>query len=157
MATKGNNKFRQMSGLDDGPDEYGSVRPEGFSKELDRLKDMRNERVKNAVISTAKGTAKSMIPGIGTAMAGEDMATTGREVDMANRLQDLKEAMRSGADREMSSQARRESRGVKEAQENLGSAMKKGGKVSSASKRADGIAQRGKTRGKFIMCGGGKT
>ena len=28
--------------------------------------------------------------------------------------------------------------------------MKKGGKVSSASKRADGIAQRGKTRGKFV-------
>jgi hypothetical protein len=33
--------------------------------------------------------------------------------------------------------------------------MKKGGKVSSASSRADGIAQRGKTRGKMIMCGGG--
>jgi hypothetical protein len=28
--------------------------------------------------------------------------------------------------------------------------LKKGGKVGSASKRADGIAQRGKTRGKFI-------
>ena len=28
--------------------------------------------------------------------------------------------------------------------------MKKGGKVSSASKRADGIAQRGKTRGKIV-------
>lgn len=28
--------------------------------------------------------------------------------------------------------------------------MKKGGKVGSASKRADGIAQRGKTRGKYI-------
>ena len=28
--------------------------------------------------------------------------------------------------------------------------MKKGGKVSSASKRADGIAQRGKTKGKFV-------
>lgn len=28
--------------------------------------------------------------------------------------------------------------------------MNKGGKVSSASKRADGIAQRGKTRGKFV-------
>ncbi len=27
---------------------------------------------------------------------------------------------------------------------------KKGGKVGSASKRADGIAQRGKTRGKFV-------
>ena len=28
--------------------------------------------------------------------------------------------------------------------------MKKGGKVSSASKRADGIARRGKTRGKMV-------
>ena len=28
--------------------------------------------------------------------------------------------------------------------------MKKGGKVSSASRRADGIAQRGKTRGKIV-------
>lgn len=28
--------------------------------------------------------------------------------------------------------------------------MKKGGKVSSASKRADGCAQRGKTRGKIV-------
>ena len=155
MATKGNNKFRQMSGLDDDPDEYGSVRPEGFSKELDRLKDMRNERAKNAVISTAKGTAKSMIPGVGTAMAGEDMANTGREIEMANRLHGLKEAMRSSADREMSNQTRRESRGVKETQEDLGSAMKKGG--MTASKRADGIAQRGKTRGKMIMCGGGRT
>ena len=27
---------------------------------------------------------------------------------------------------------------------------KKGGKVSSASKRADGCAQRGKTRGKYL-------
>jgi hypothetical protein len=34
--------------------------------------------------------------------------------------------------------------------------FKKGGKVSSASKRADGIAQRGKTRGKMVMCGGGR-
>ena len=32
---------------------------------------------------------------------------------------------------------------------------KKGGKVSGASKRADGIAQRGKTRGTIVMCGGG--
>lgn len=30
------------------------------------------------------------------------------------------------------------------------SGMKKGGKVSSASKRADGCAQRGKTRGKMV-------
>jgi hypothetical protein len=33
--------------------------------------------------------------------------------------------------------------------------MKKGGSVSSASKRADGIATKGKTRGKIVMCGGG--
>lgn len=35
-------------------------------------------------------------------------------------------------------------------------AMKKGGKVGSASKRADGIAQKGKTKGK-LLCGGGMT
>jgi hypothetical protein len=35
---------------------------------------------------------------------------------------------------------------------------KKGGSIrSSASKRADGIAQRGKTRGTMVMCMGGKT
>ena len=37
-----------------------------------------------------------------------------------------------------------------------GTPMKKGGKVSSASKRADGIVTKGKTRGTMItMCGGG--
>ena len=34
--------------------------------------------------------------------------------------------------------------------------LKSGGRVSSASRRADGIAQRGKTRGTtVVMCGGG--
>lgn len=32
----------------------------------------------------------------------------------------------------------------------MGSVFKKGGKVGSASKRADGCAQRGKTRGKMV-------
>ena len=36
-----------------------------------------------------------------------------------------------------------------------GYGMKKGGKVSSASSRADGIAKRGKTKGTMVMCGGG--
>lgn len=41
---------------------------------------------------------------------------------------------------------------------NKATGMKKGGSVSSASKRADGIATKGKTRGTMIaMCGGGKT
>ena len=36
--------------------------------------------------------------------------------------------------------------------------LKSGGRVSSASKRADGIAERGKTRGTMVaMCGGGYT
>ena len=37
----------------------------------------------------------------------------------------------------------------------MGKPFAKGGKVSSASARADGIAQRGKTRGTIVMCGGG--
>ena len=37
----------------------------------------------------------------------------------------------------------------KEIRAALGSSYKKGGSVSSASKRADGIAQKGKTRGKI--------
>lgn len=40
--------------------------------------------------------------------------------------------------------------------EATGETFKRGGKVGSASKRADGIAQRGKTRGTMVMCGGGK-
>lgn len=36
-----------------------------------------------------------------------------------------------------------------------GEKMAKGGSVSSASSRADGIAQRGKTRGTIVACGGG--
>ena len=35
-------------------------------------------------------------------------------------------------------------------EQNAGAPMKKGGKVRSASARADGIAQRGKTRGKMV-------
>ena len=39
---------------------------------------------------------------------------------------------------------------------NKASSLKKGGSVSSASKRADGIASKGKTRGTMVaMCGGG--
>ena len=50
---------------------------------------------------------------------------------------DSSKAKRAG--REAAAEERREARG-----------MKKGGKVSSASARADGIAQRGKTRGRMV-------
>ena len=52
------------------------------------------------------------------------------------------------AGREALNEQRRETRfKVPELEERAETAYKKGGKVSSASSRADGIAQRGKTRG----------
>ena len=47
-------------------------------------------------------------------------------------------------------------RKVNKAAEDASKNMAKGGKVSSASSRGDGIAQRGKTRGTLVMCGGGR-
>lgn len=61
---------------------------------------------------------------------------------------------------EVDYQIRKEKLGAKEVEEAGKSYtaatknMKKGG---SASSRGDGIAQRGKTRGKLVMCGGGMT
>jgi hypothetical protein len=79
------------------------------------------------------------------------------------------------AKRESDAEMKRESRGIQkpanfdaieEAKQDAADARarkkisdmgyKKGGSVSSASKRADGIATKGKTKGKMIaMCGGG--
>lgn len=50
---------------------------------------------------------------------------------------------------------RKQIRRAGEAYEKARTTYKAGGSVSSASKRADGIAQRGKTKGTMIMCGGG--
>jgi len=49
--------------------------------------------------------------------------------------------------KELGDQYKREARGTVPSDDE---GMKKGGKVSSASKRADGIAQRGKTKGRMI-------
>lgn len=57
--------------------------------------------------------------------------------------------------REDAAEARMQKR-INDAAEAASKNMAKGGKVSSASKRADGIATKGKTRGTMItMCGGG--
>jgi len=56
--------------------------------------------------------------------------------------------------REAAAEMRMQKR-INDAAEAASKNMAKGGKVSSASKRADGIAQKGKTRGTMIMCGGG--
>jgi hypothetical protein len=55
------------------------------------------------------------------------------------RKEKQEKAKQEKAKRESDSEMKRETRG-----------MKKGGKVSSASSRADGCAQRGKTRGKMV-------
>jgi hypothetical protein len=47
-----------------------------------------------------------------------------------------------------SNESERKAKRVREAREAM--SYRKGGSVGSASKRADGIAQRGKTRGKYI-------
>ena len=130
------------------PDKYSSIRPTGFSKDLSRLKDMASDRTKDAAVSIAKGAAKSaVLPGVGHSMAGGDFSKGARELEMGQRIRDTEKSMRNSADREMADQIRRESRGVKETQENLGSAMKKGG--MTASSRADGCCVKGKTKGKM--------
>jgi hypothetical protein len=143
---------RKFHGLDDDPDKYGSVRQEGFSKDLSRLKDMASDRTKDAAISIAKGAAKSsVLPGIGQAMAGEDFSKGARELEMGQRLRDTAKSMKGSADREMTDQIRRESRGVKD--DSLRgkfselTGMKKGG--MTASSRADGCCVKGKTKGKM--------
>ena len=55
---------------------------------------------------------------------------------------------RSGYEKEEEERQAKEQAAAEQAA--AGGGMKKGGKVSSASKRADGIAQRGKTRGKMV-------
>ena len=58
------------------------------------------------------------------------------------------------AGKEALNEQRRETRfKVPELEERAKTAYKKGG--MTASSRADGIAQRGKTRGTIVMCGGG--
>jgi len=90
-----------------------------------------------------------------------------------NELMDMMPSRK--AEREAAAEMKRESRGIpkpynfdaiEEAKQNVIDAnarkkisdmgYKKGGSVNSASKRADGIATKGKTRGTMIaMCGGG--
>jgi len=94
----------------------------------------------------AKGTqtkdlVKSGMLGIGPSLIAKDMAEQDRqerEIEALKEMEMLKRqqaAAMSGAD---------------DTQTASGQGMKRGGKVSSASKRADGCATKGKTKGRFV-------
>jgi hypothetical protein len=85
------------------------------------------------------------------------------KVDLTSPMSALRSLMRNKSDREVSTPAKSESKldltspmsalrssGMFQGTKRGGGSYAKGGSVSSASKRADGIAQRGKTKGK--MC-----
>jgi|DEB19_MinimDraft_3_1074340.scaffolds.fasta_scaffold71852_2 hypothetical protein len=131
---------------------YSSVRPAGFEEALSQGK---SEAIKSG-LGGIKDVAKASVYGpLGAALpsnADDLKQGMGKISDAANRYRALSEA-EDAADRELSSQVRREARGMKKGGEAKGYA--KGGSVGSASKRADGIAQRGKTRGTIVACGGG--
>ena len=149
------------------PSKYDSLRPSG---EEERLSTAKREGLKDAAIGTvlapaavaletALGRSGSNKGPIGagvdhlvgaasraskSAKEAADFISQGGERYM--RAKDTEEAL----DRELENQTKREARGMKK-----GGKVKKmasGGmtsKTSSASSRADGIAQRGKTRGKM--------
>jgi len=85
-------------------------------------------------------TVKNLMAG----KRGLDAVEYGDPALMSGARQAGFDALKSQSDAEF----KRESRGQAE--------YKKGGKVT-ASRRADGIAQRGKTKGTMVMCGGGMT
>ena len=139
------------------PSKYDSIRPAG---EEERLSKRKSEGLKQAALGV---TLSPAVIALETAMGGSDSKNKGpigagasHLAGAGNRLaksvKETKDFVGSGLsqyqkakseeadlDRELESQTKRESRG-----------MAKGGKVSSTSKRADGIAQRGKTKGRYV-------
>ena len=83
------------------------------------------------VLADTSRTIKNLMSG----KRGTDAMEYGDEGLMSG----ARKAGREAVMREAASELQRESRG-----------MKKGGKVSSASSRGDGIAQRGKTKGRYL-------
>ena len=127
-----------------------------------------NEYDENRGSGTGKALLKDLAGGTGIAAGLYGIGKADREMTK------LGDERREKEQREAANEMKRESRGVpkpanfdaiEEAKQDAADARarkkisdmgyKKGGSVSSASKRADGIAQRGKTRGTMVMCGGG--
>jgi hypothetical protein len=122
------------------PSKYSSVRSNDFEKDVNQEKiDAAKQGLRGAG-KLAKQAGLVAIPGGAGALMG-DAYEVNRGAKMVKgavgKFQAASEK-EDAADRELNSQLRRESRGVE---------YKKGGSVS-ASRRADGIAQRGKTKGR---------
>lgn len=121
---------------------YDSIRPKDFEE---NIKKQKREAVEEGIKGGSK--ASSVLPALASVpMAGPagvasqiDNIRSGAE-QMKSAYRKYRDASESedAAERELEAQNRREARG-----------MKSGGFVS-ASKRADGCAQRGKTRGKIV-------
>lgn len=119
------------------PDPRESVRESGFTKEMeDEKKGALDQGLKGAKnLMKPLAIASAMGPAAAVAMPKSTFTGPADEImSAADKYRGARNALQS-ADREMEAQDRRESR------------MAKGGKVSSASSRADGCAQRGKTKG----------
>ena len=128
-----------------------------------------NEYDENRGGGTGKALLKDLAGGTGIAAGLYGIGKADREMTK------LGDERREKEQREAANEMKRESRGIQkpanfdaieEAKQDAADARarkkisdmgyKKGGSVSSASKRADGIATKGKTKGKMIaMCGGG--
>ena len=99
---------------------------------IDMYRDSAVNKVRKMLGDDGYGTS------LGAGARAAEKATTQKEWDEGKSLREMEPEVRR-AMREAAAEERREARG-----------MKKGGAVKSASSRADGIAQRGKTRGKMI-------
>ena len=125
-----------MGGITLGGGRFNPEDQEALNKRVQAQADQEqmNQEMARARLNTDLLRAKKVERGLGPEMARRRLAERGVDVEglMANKPTDSD--MKKGGK-------------VK--------AYAKGGSVSSASKRADGIAQRGKTRGTIVACGGG--
>jgi hypothetical protein len=110
--------------------------------------DPNEDLMTRGVRSGIKGAALAASRLGDVAATGADMAANylNKKEPPKRTFQDLVEESEKEAG-ERTQEIRRETRGVKKP---LLKKFKSGGKVSSASKRADGCAQKGKTRGRIV-------
>jgi hypothetical protein len=126
------------------PGRYDSVRPTDFESKIKSAKDQaigEGMRGAGSVLKEAGKVAATLPVGGMGIMSVNRQDAEGGVSDVKNAINKYRKASaeQDSADRELEAQDRRESRG-----------MKSGGSVSSASRRADGIATKGKTKGRFV-------